>query len=267
MTTVDANQMSSVKWVAVLGFILTGAAAGWGLSYLFSPKYEAVGIVRVGQVASEPIETALNSTERMKSLAFQKDVEQLLVARSGQQKVAQTSSDTELPNFLPRLLKGGDFIAIEARASTPSRAHDIVEAVVSVLNSRHEAMAKDSIAIVNRQIAETKSAVKRLEPLEVPDAVTATTTSRAETPGTAFLDLARIGEAATYRNLRTLQMDLETALQRPNTRPTETVETVFVGDKPVFPNHLLFLLAGGLTGGFIALLTFFKGAAALFKYN
>ena len=63
-------------WRYVVGGAVIGLAGAGAALVVLPPKYEAVAVVQVGQVASFPVEPVTQAVERMKTPAFQTTVAQ-----------------------------------------------------------------------------------------------------------------------------------------------------------------------------------------------
>ncbi|MFT3961362.1 Wzz/FepE/Etk N-terminal domain-containing protein [Propionivibrio sp.] len=270
----DLLQRLREGWKIVLGITALGVAVALCAIFSIPSKYEAVAIVQVGlvgqisplgqggqvgqlKVTGIPIETPMQTVERMKTSAFQSRVAETLGDRQWAADITRSNSGSahDLTLQVIKATLGSEQVPlIDLRASGPTReaAQKKAEAVISQLGKVHADLAQPAIARMRTDLAISReklaSAERDLESLTK-------LMSSASVKDDRFTQLAlvtslRIEKEADTFNQRQMIMALETALAAPATQPVRAIESVFVADKPASPKKAL-LLALGLVGGLL----------------
>jgi LPS O-antigen subunit length determinant protein (WzzB/FepE family) len=258
-------------WKVVLGMTALGIAAALSAIFMIPPKYEAVAVVQVGvvgqisqigqagqiKVNGVPVETPIQTVERVKTPAFQSRVAEVLGDQQWLGDIVQSNSGQtkDLALQVIKATTGPDQVPlIELRASSSTRetAQKKAEAVIGQLSKVHAELAQPAVARMRADLAISReklaSAERDLESLTKLG-------SSASVKDDRFTQLAlvtslRIQKEADTFNQRQMILALETALAAPATQPVKAIEPVFVADRPVSPKKTL-LLALGLVGGLL----------------
>ena len=244
-------------WRYVVGGAVIGLAGAGAALVVLPPKYEAVAVVQVGQVASFPVEPVTQAVERMKTPAFQTTVAQA----SGNQEwidALQLSTNATGKYLSLQIVKatlGGasPLIELKANAASPVDAKEIASATVKELAKRHSELARPLLEKMRLDLTLAKEKLASAErELEGINKLVATAGVKDERfTQLSLMTSLRIEKQAELFNQRQSIMALETALSVPATQPAQAIEAVFVMDKPVSPKKTL-LLALGLIGGLLA---------------
>ena len=245
-------------WRYVVGGAVIGLAGAGAALVVLPPKYEAVAVVQVGQVASFPVEPVTQAVERMKTPAFQTTVAQA----SGNQEwidALQRSTNATAKYLSLQIVKAtvvagaSPLIELKANAASPVDAEAIANGTVKELAKRHSELVRPLLEKMRLDLTIAKEKLASAErELEGINKLVATAGIKDE----RFTQLSlmtglRIQKEAELFNQRQSILALETALSAPTTQPAQAIEAVFVTDKPVSPKKTL-LLALGLIGGLLA---------------
>ena len=208
-----------------------------------------------------PVEPPGQAVERMKSLAFQFRVAQVvddlswaeLLRNGGNTNAITVSSPKGALNLIDLTVKGG----------SPEAAKRIASAVIEELAKRHAEIAKPA---VDRLILESSLAREKLKSAESDLAALSKLVLGTPVKDDRFTQLSlmtnlRVQKEAEIFYQRQMLSALEGALTPPNTQPAQAIEAVFVREKPVSPKKRL-LLALGSVGGLLmgVIWVFFLGA-------
>lgn len=251
-------QVLASEWRTWVGTTLAGAALAVSLIFFLPPKYEASAIVRVGQVGqvgqggsgATAIESLPDVVERIQSAAFRRAVaEKLLGKEASPEEAAQIMA--RLKAAPPKVLKGTNLVEINASGQTPDEALKTAQAILENLAERHRALFEQAVEQLKSRLLESTQSLAALEKAQW---------SGPASPsgqGTAFVQLAQLAESNRYASLRSQQFAIENALLPLNTRPTQAVEGISVGDRPVSPKKPLILIVGVLAGAVLGGLAVF----------
>lgn len=255
-------------WKAIaVGLALGVAAAGTGI-VLLPKKYEAVALIRVGQIAqvngsgsytvvSQPIEPPAQAMERMGTAQFQRRVAEALGDQAWLQDIERSSlakayslelvKNGQEPNQVP-------LIELRVPGHNTDAALKKLEAVAEELGRTHsepaEAVAgqlRANLDLARVRLAETERTLA-----EVAKALQATDTKANRLTSEMILPFFRLEKESQIFVQRQMIMALEVALRAPATRPTQLIEAAYVPAKPVFPKPVFLLAVGvicGLLGG------------------
>lgn len=238
---------------AVALALILAALAIFGLP----PKYEAIAVVQVGQVAGAPIEQPVVAVERIKTPAFQ-----LRTAKAmGDEKwlsnlmdsVSGSSKDLSVQVLKSTAAQGaGSLIELKTNAESRELAVKKAETVVAELVKVHDELAlptisrvRNDLAIAREKLARAESEMESLGKL-----VAAASVKDDRFTQLSLMTSVRLQKEQEIFGQRQSIMTLETSLAVPATQSARALEAVFVSDKPASPKTGL-LLALAVIGGLL----------------
>lgn len=246
-------------WKAIAWGLVLGVAAALAGLALIPKKYEAVALIRVGQISKvnghtvvrEPIESPTSLVERMALAQFQRRVAEAL----NDQRWLQDIDDSALSKaFSVVLLKGNlepnTVPLIELRAWGPSTdvAKRKLNAVTAELVKSQSAQIEAAQAQLRADLdlARLRLANNERTLVELTRALQTATTDRFSK--TVLTLLVNAKSPPELLEQRQIVMAMEEALRAPNTQPTHLIEGAFAVPRPIFPKPAFLLLAGIVSG-------------------
>jgi len=224
---------------------------------LSQPKYEAIAVLQVGQVGGQPVESATNAVERMKTSSFQIGLAKRLDHQGWisdlQSSTSATGKYLSLQIVKATATSGVPLIELKASGDSPETAKKIADTTVQELAGRHAEIARPmtdklrlDLTIAKEKLA---SAEKELEGINKLVANAGVKDDRFTQ--LSLMTALRVQKEAELFGQRQAIMALETALSAPATQPAKAIEETFVTDRPVSPKKGL-SIALGLIGGLLA---------------
>lgn len=260
-----------VGWRCVLGGIVLGVVVAGLAVAVLPPTYEAVTVLQVGQLGQLgqtgplPVEPPTQAIERMRTPSFQLAIAQSLGDQTWIDDLSTSSAATtkyislqlvrasvsSVPGASPALIE------LKSRSNSPESAKKIAEAAVQELARRHSEIAKPMIDKMRVDLLITKeklaSAEKELATLN--NMVANVGVKDERFTQLSLITTLRVQKEAEMFGQRQTIMAYETALLPPATQTARAIEPIFVVNKPVSPNRILFLglgLIGGLFAGVVS---------------
>jgi len=224
---------------------------------LIQPKYEAIAVLQVGQVGGQPVESATNAVERMKTSSFQIGLAKRLDQQQWVSDLLNSTTATgkylSLQVIKATAASGVPLIELKASGVSVDDAKKIADASIQELASRHAEVAKPIIDKLRLDLTIAKeklaSAEKELEGINKLVANAGVKDDRFTQ--LSLMTALRVQKEAELFGQRQAIMALETALSAPATQPAKAIEEAFVTDRPLSPKKSL-LIAIGLIGGLLA---------------
>ncbi len=236
-------------WFWLVGGAILGCAGAYGLVATMAPTYQAQVLVRIGTVAKTILEPASTTVERINSPAFRLEVAQ---ASNDQQLLRRLSRKAGSDRFMSAsLIRDSQLVSLVVHAASTDQARTLGVLALEAIQQRHETMTAALVDKARSDIEVLKDKLKLVE-----QELAALAQSRAQT---SSRDAMAIGSAALLTNLQlerrgeitSLREDIagmEFALLPPATMPTAAIEPIFVGEDPVSPRLIPWLVVGMLGG-------------------
>lgn len=250
-------------WKAVVGGVALGIGGALLAIALIPPRYEALAVVQVGllgqvgqfKISGQPVEPPIQAVERMKTLAFQRRVAEVLGDQKWLDQITRTGTTKALEVQVIKATANLDVPLIDMRVSADSRelALKKAQAVIAELIRIHGELAQPALNRMRADLAIAREKLKNAEhDLDALNKLVAATGIKDDRfTQLSLMTSLRIQKEAETFSQRQLVMALETALEAPATQPAKAIEEVFVSDKPVSPQKALLLALGGI-GGLLA---------------
>ncbi|HVL56931.1 MAG TPA: Wzz/FepE/Etk N-terminal domain-containing protein, partial [Burkholderiaceae bacterium] len=256
-----AIQLWTIKW-QLIALALLGALIGAALAWLLPPRWEAIALIRIGEIGRiqaesqtpELVESAARAAERVRDPAFRRRVIEQLA-----DDPTHAAGDLQLirGSLLVNALRNADLIEVRVSGTTPEASRHSALAIVEELARAHASILQPSLQRMQAQLrnaqAELNLAVEqRARLLEV-------STLRDELgAGERFSENVLLGSLISARDaeIRTLQervLRLQEAMSPERTFPSRLLSDVFVPERPSFPRRLLFVLGGAALFAFAGL--------------
>lgn len=250
-------------WKAVVGGVALGIGGALLAIALIPPRYEALAVVQVGllgqvgqfKISGQPVEPPIQAVERMKTLAFQRRVAEVLGDQKWLDQITRTGTTKALEVQVIKATANLDVPLIDMRVSADSRelALKKAQAVIAELIRSHGELAQPALNRMRADLAIAREKLKNAEhDLDALNKLVAATGIKDDRfTKLSLMTSLRIQKEAEIFSQRQLVMALETAFEAPATQPAKAIEEVFVSDKPVSPQKALLLALGGI-GGLLA---------------
>ncbi len=250
-------------WKAVVGGVALGIGGALLAIALIPPRYEALAVVQVGllgqvgqfKISGQPVEPPIQAVERMKTLAFQRRVAEVLGDQKWLDQITRTGTTKALEVQVIKATANLDVPLIDMRVSADSRelALKKAQAVIAELIRSHGELAQPALNRMRADLAIAREKLKNAEhDLDALNKLVAATGIKDDRfTQLSLMTSLRIQKEAEIFSQRQLVMALETAFEAPATQPAKAIEEVFVSDKPVSPQKALLLALGGI-GGLLA---------------
>lgn len=250
-------------WKAVVGGVALGIGGALLAIALIPPRYEALAVVQVGllgqvgqfKISGQPVEPPIQAVERMKTLAFQRRVAEVLGDQKWLDQITRTGTTKALEVQVIKATANLDVPLIDMRVSADSRelALKKAQAVIAELIRSHGELAQPALNRMRADLAIAREKLKNAEhDLDALNKLVAATGIKDDRfTQLSLMTPLRIQKEAEIFSQRQLVMALETAFEAPATQPAKAIEEVFVSDKPVSPQKALLLALGGI-GGLLA---------------
>ena len=226
------------RWLIVVIAGVLGGVAGWVVGQWIPPRFEAVGVVRMAQVALlvgenvqiKPVEMPIQAAERVVMPGFLQASGLLqpgAAMRELQRKVAA------------RPVRDSDLLEIRFRDHSTEAAGQGLRKLFDLLRQRQDTLALPARQSIAQQL-QTVQAFRRA--------------GEAAAPGQARLDTSlQLSFAGRENELLRWEASLQAALAPPSTVPAALVEGVSISDEPVGPGPVLLALAGLVAGLLVGL--------------
>lgn len=216
-------------------------------------KFEAKTLLQIGSIGeiahigeeSKPIESPINTVQRLKSLGFQQDVARQIQAKHPEYDYVSLLK--ELDKVSINVIKNTDLIEITLTARSKDEAMQRSKIYVSVLKQRHQQLSEPLIKMQHTQLLLAEQHIHEFE---------AESTKASLPTNKPFIELAQLAKNDKQIFWQQQVMQLQQIMTYPNTRPTTLVEAISVLDDAVFPKKSVFLLAGSMLGFALGLLSF-----------
>jgi len=233
------------RWLIVVGMGLLGALAGWLIAQVIPAHYEAVGTVRMAQVALligenvqiKPVEMPAQAAERVVMPGF--------LQASGLLQSGEAMKDLRR-KVAARPVRDSDQLEIRFRDRSPDAAAQGLRKVFDLLRQRQDALALPAMQSIAQQL-QTVQEFRRA--------------GEAGGARPARLESSlQLSFAGRENELLRWEASLQAAMAPPSTTPAVLVEGVGISDEPVGPGGALLGVAGLVAGLILGL------AAALIHY-
>ena len=248
----DVLDVLRARWKTCFALAVIGALAGALLASALPKRYEASGIVKVGQfglvtalgaVQTSHIEAPTDALDRMRSRGFQLAVAEALTKTDVFKDVAADDLADAVSGVQLKMSKGNNLIEVTYRAESPERAALVLRAFCDTLVKRHQEVLDATRGVLKKRLDQTTQA---LQQMDGPDA--RARAGRGSEASQALQQLNRINEGDRIIGLQQLQVALEAALLPPTSVPTAFAEQMSTGKRPAFPRTSFVALSGLLLG-------------------
>ncbi|MES2480829.1 MAG: hypothetical protein V4609_02430 [Pseudomonadota bacterium] len=221
------------RWLIVLAMAMVGGIAGWFASQSIPPRYEAVGMVRMAQVALlvgvevqlKPVEMPAQAAERVVMPGF--------LQASGLLQPGEPMHDLKR-KVSARPVRDSDLLEISYRDRSPESAGQGLRKIFDLLRQRQDALAQPA----RETIAQQLRTVQEFRRAGVAEGVRS---ARLETS-------LQLSFAGRENELLRWEASLQAAMAPPSTAPATLIEGVGINEEPVGPGPVLLVLAGVVAG-------------------
>jgi uncharacterized protein involved in exopolysaccharide biosynthesis len=233
------------RWLIVVAMATVGGLAGWFASQSTPPRYEAVGMVRMAQVALlvgvevqlKPVEMPAQAAERIVMPGF--------LQASGLLAPGESMHDLKR-KVAARPLRDSDMLEISYRDRSPESAGQGLRKIFDLLRQRQDALAQPARETITQQLRTVQEFRRAGEAAGARPA-------RIETS-------LQLSFASRENELLRWEASLQAAMAPPSTAPAALIEGVGINEEPVGPGPMLLTLAGVAAGLLLGL------AVALIHY-
>lgn len=254
--TVRLDRMIRFAWangVRLLLLALAGAIVAGGVATLLPKKWEAVALVKVGEVGSLdgkslPVESVLRAADRVRSQAF---LETALRRVDGPDaRIARNS-------VVVNALRGSELLEIRVSGPTPDAARSAAMAMLSQLAEEHGRLEEPLVRMLRQQLQLTDDALASAftERSNLLERVNRAAELQPRDRFTESIVLAMLlgDKDEDIRELRDRRLKVEAALSPLRTASTGLLSEIFVPVSHSYPNRLLFVIGGTILGAFMGL--------------
>ena len=268
------HENSGIDLVRVYRILVEGKRLTIGIPLLFlglavtailliQPKWEATGLVQIGQIWQEKgaalVENGTAVVERVKNKSFQGRVlTKFGIPLDEDNRLGKLYSDS----IKIKVIASTDLLELKVRAFSAKVASNWLEETVHQLQEVHKRIAEPTISRLQKQLVELKRQIQLVKSEK--DGLIKNAELKGEIgPGNRFaenllLTNYLLQKDAELREFELRQLTLEEQLNPAKTFSTALMEPTYVPEKPASPKKLLILLlatvAGFLVGAFAALL-------------
>ena len=230
-------------------------------TFLVTPKYQASGVIQIGQVNQVPLESALNLESRMHDESFVPTV-----ADSHQAIFLNGSSDAAVlrdevaklkRDLVVKKIKDTELVSFSLTSKDQALASGKASAIVDSLKKAHTALFETGVNSIKRQLELTQHQIDLVQH-DMDNLANTHRHSRVVNAYNAVLDALVVQDRSNQmRTLIQHKFDLETSLNPAITFNTKLLGQVYVSDGPVSPNVPLITLIALLLGFFLAVVVAF----------
>jgi uncharacterized protein involved in exopolysaccharide biosynthesis len=245
---------SEKKWL--LGILILSIALSIFALLTMQPKWEATGVIQIGQVAQQVVgqgpqllEPPVRAIERMKMKSFETAVlARLRIAPEDGNPVAALFRST----LSLKALGTTDLIQVKIRATSRDQAENWASAVVDQLKEVHEKLAQPIIDRLRKQQIELKKQKQVIDEERVnllrisPNNSMIGNDSRF--PANLLLSNLLSQKNAELRDFEMRGLALDEQLLVIRTNPTVLIDRIYVPEKPAAPKKLLTILLAAIVG-------------------
>lgn len=234
-------------------YILFAALGAMALAFVVSimvrPLYEAVMLVRIGQIAKSiqeavPIEPPKTVLDRLRYPSFKKRVVLSVHGVGNERKLWMRA----------QLLASSNVVEIRVRGNSISEVNKIANAVLEELKTSHSRIASAALTVMHDNL-EVVSASLKIASTQLDKArgvISATNPGSGQSAILASLLTEYL--QAEVGSLRERQAALRRSLEFPFTYMTDIIEPVYVDAEPIFPNTALNVLLAAFAGIMVSIL-------------
>ena len=248
------------RWVIGIPLLFLGLA--FMAIQLIQPKWEAIGLVQVGQVWQDQkaisVENPISVVERIKNKSFQVKI----LSKLGISLDEENPKRKLFVNSLKvKVVPNTDLLELRIRGYSAMEAAHWVEETVNYLQEAHKKLAEPTISRLQKQLVEVKKQILSVKAEK--DSLVKNAELKSQIgPGNRFaenllLTNYLVQKDSELREFASRQLGLEEQLNPAKTFPTSLLEQAYVPEKPVSPQKLLIVtlatLVGLMLGIFVAL--------------
>ena len=248
------------RWVIGIPLLFLGLA--FMAIQLIQPKWEAIGLVQVGQVWQDQktisVENPISVVERIKNKSFQVKI----LSKLGISLDEENPKRKLFVNSLKvKVVPNTDLLELRIRGYSAKEAAHWVEETVNYLQEAHKKLAEPTISRLQKQLVEVKKQILSVKAEK--DSLVKNAELKSQIgPGNRFaenllLTNYLVQKDSELREFASRQLGLEEQLNPAKTFPTSLLEQAYVPERPVSPQKLLIVtlatLVGLMLGIFVAL--------------
>lgn len=243
-------------WMAVGA--LVGALIAIALTYVWTPRWEAIAQVRPGQVANNAmpptlIEPAARIIERINSRAFADALKERLGLPAGNADPRSRLVDDSLK---ASLLERAALVVVRVEGLSPDDARRNVDAALKLLADAHAPMYLPTVERLKTQLADIAADVTRIEQERARLIRMMGENRPATRPADQFAESVLMGNLLNIRDselrgLRDRAAAVEEMLSPERTYLTGPIDRVTVADRPSFPRRSVHAVAGAILGAIL----------------
>ena len=234
------------SWRLILGVILFSIFVSFALTLILPKKWEASATLQIAKLPSlagdiTSVEDPLQSVKNINQIRFkEKTLNDLqLPTIKGQDQ----RSDILLDTLIARPIKNKEWINISVSAYSQQEALKSIQTAITELQAMHAPLTTPSknrlsqeLEIVNQSLSTINNNISALNHQM--------SRGRVYSAATNFLK----AQESKKRALQLQQAQLNTHLSLIDELSTKPIHPIINSDKPIFPNHVVFLILGTLLG-------------------
>ena len=239
------------RWVIGIPLLFLGLA--FIAIQLIQPKWEAIGLVQVGQVWQDQkaisVENPISVVERIKNKSFQVKI----LSKLGISLDEENPKRKLFVNSLKvKVVPNTDLLELRIRGYSAMEAAHWVEETVNYLQEAHKKLAEPTISRLQKQLVEVKKQILSVKAEK--DSLVKNAELKSQIgPGNRFaenllLTNYLVQKDSELREFASRQLGLEEQLNPAKTFPTSLLEQAYVPEKPVSPQKLLIVILATLVG-------------------
>lgn len=258
------------KWSLLL-LIVVGAVLGAGVAQILEKRWEAVALVRVGEVTRlepsvsvELIENPLRATERLRDPGFKRV---LLERIRREAPVLERDALRMMTGLRSNLLRGADLVEVRVEGTSVEAARRLASLVVEELRRAHAELYEAKAGLLRSRLTQVDAQLRVMNSER--EALDGVVSAGARGGGQGFAESVHLSSLLAKndqvrRELSALRLELESALAPGRTFPTSLLSEIYVSDIPAFPRQPIFVAAGAVAAlllGLGSMLVVGRGAA------
>ena len=234
------------SWRLILGVILVSIFVSFVVTLILPKKWEASATLQIAKLPSlagdiTSVEDPLQSVKNINQIRFkEKTLNDLqLPTIKGQDQ----RSDILLDTLIARPIKNKEWINISVSAYSQQEALKSIQTAITELQAMHAPLTTPSknrlsqeLEIVNQSLSTINNNISALNHQM--------SRGRVYSAATNFLK----AQESKKRALQLQQAQLNTHLSLIDELSTKPIHPIINSDKPIFPNHVVFLILGTLLG-------------------
>ncbi len=236
-------KLKKVRWY--LAGTMLGLFAGSAMFFFLPVQWEGQALIRIGQIASNPVEPLPTVVERLKSRSFQ----QAVANRANMDEISALLDVDQGAGLIIKPTKNSDSLLITIVGGSAELVHASANSIVAELISRHDAIISAYQTDIHKELSnldlEINVLSKRLAAMLEGQAIARPKPADERMLVTGFGAMAIQHELDYKLNRSSL---LRESISSANIRPTSLIECVSVSKRRVFYSTWRAFLFGALLG-------------------